>query len=71
VANGEEVSIERAVREFGALVNPHKSVAFSGTEKAGDPINWCADIQTILEMGYQRKVTFTEGLAQYIAWVSQ
>lgn len=69
VANGEEITIRHAAECFAdALKMPYSKIFFSGEEREGDPLNWRADITKLKNLGYEKKVDFKEGVAEYIAW---
>jgi dTDP-glucose 4,6-dehydratase/UDP-glucose 4-epimerase len=72
VANGIEVSIKSVTDLFYGLIDlPGISVKFSGDERKGDPINWCADIGLLKELKYTQKITIKEGLVGYIKWLKE
>ncbi len=68
IANGEEVHINHLVNLVQSSLNTHKNVVFTGNERTGDPLNWKADIQQMLEWGYQKKVPIEEGVGEYTRW---
>ena len=72
VANGEEESIrnlaEIYARELGESAD---IVSFSGETKAGDPLNWRADISLLKKIGYQKTIDFEEGVRGYVHWVRE
>ena len=69
VANGGEVFLKDAVKLFLGYLD--KDFVFSGEIKAGDPINWVADISTIKEWGYKSKMKIAQGLKDYIEWAKE
>lgn len=69
VANGEEVFIREAVSWFYENYPEPVEYEFRGEGRAGDPINWVADISIIKECGYKPKVGIGEGLRRYYKWV--
>lgn len=70
VANGEELTI-RSVTEIFAKYSgiSEDKIAFNGTVREGDPLNWRADISRIKKLGYKKSVTMDEGLKDYCMWV--
>ncbi|WAC11920.1 NAD-dependent epimerase/dehydratase family protein [Dyadobacter pollutisoli] len=70
VANGEEILIEYAVSTFLSFFPEKKTVYFNGKVKAGDPLNWRADISKIQSMGYKPSISLYQGLEQYFQWRS-
>lgn len=71
VANGKEVRVVEVVQIFQMYYPKKFSFNFSGESRIGDPLNWCADISTMKNWGYQQKVGIEEGLKKYINWVTE
>lgn len=71
VANGIEVSIKDVVSSFSQEFEWEGMIVFLGNERAGDPINWCADVSVIRSMGYTPSVTLENGLNQYSKWYKE
>lgn len=72
VANGEEITIEHAATIFVKHMSKEPiGIEFTGCIREGDPINWKADISKLRKLGYNRKVSFEEGLGQYIKWAKE
>ena len=71
IANGTEIKIGDAVRDFYQILNPKVKVIFGGEERPGDPINWVANIEKLKKMGYSNSVSMLEGLENYIQWVKE
>ncbi len=69
VANGIESSIEEVANIFASLFSTPKTVVFNNQIKQGDPLNWCADISKLKNLGYCSKVNLEEGLEKYYRWV--
>ena len=70
VANGEEISIGHLAEEFAKCLGLGKEkIKFNGKVKAGDPINWRADITKLKELGYCKSISLQDGLKNYIDWV--
>ena len=67
VANGEETTINNLATIFGNYY-PEKEICFLGKTKIGDPLNWKADINKIISLGYTPKVKLSEGVEKYITW---
>ena len=72
VANGEEITIrelaERYAKELGIGVD---KVSFNGENKPGDPKNWRADISLLKRTGYEKRMEFSEGVADYVRWINR
>lgn len=72
VANGEEVKIKDVARKFAYEMGlTDDSICFDGKRREGDPLCWCADISKLVQLGYKRKVSFDEGIREYIRWASR
>lgn len=72
VANGEEVTIKEVAEVFAKNVGMDGSkIIFSNELREGDPINWCADISRLLELGYKKETSIQKGIQQYIAWADK
>ena len=69
VANGEEVTIQKASSVFYNQLNPKIKPKFNNKVKQGDPLNWRADIRKISELGYTQSISFDEGISRYIKWL--
>lgn len=70
VANGEEISIGDLAWEYGSLLNLEKDkIFFNGKVKAGDPLNWRADISKLKSLGYCKNIDFNDGVKSYVEWV--
>ena len=70
IANGKEVFIKDVAGLYSNFFQS-KKFEFNGTVRAGDPLNWKADIQRMKDWGYQQKVTFEEGVYQFIKWAQE
>lgn len=72
VANGQEIFIKDIADIFAKRMNiAPESVRFTGKIREGDPVNWCADISRIREIGYISKTSIEEGIAEYLEWVKE
>lgn len=70
VASGRETTIaELAGLIAQALGLPADSVAFDGSSRPGDPINWRADISRLSALGFSPAVEIEEGVPAYVDWV--
>lgn len=71
IANGEEVTVARAVTSFLSFFPGKKEIYFSKNTKQGDPLYWKADITQLTDMGYQPSYTLNRGLENYYTWIRQ
>lgn len=69
LANGEEYTIRRVSDLFKKHLKTEKEIRFNNQVKAGDPLNWRADISILKGMGYQPEVSLETGIKNYIEWV--
>lgn len=69
LANGEEFSIKTVADLFAKHLDVAVEIRFNNQVKAGDPLNWRADISILKAMGYQPKVSLEDGIENYIGWV--
>ena len=66
-AYGKETTINKIADIFQARY-PNISINFSGEERKGDPINWCADVSKIQNLGFSPTINIKDGVNQYINW---
>lgn len=69
LANGEEYTIKTVSDLFRKHLDTDIQINFNNQVKAGDPLNWRADIAILKAMGYQPKVSLEDGIESYIRWV--
>lgn len=69
VATGIETTIEKAASCLVNLCFDNKKLCFNGQSKAGDPVNWCADISVLKAAGFKPGVSIDKGLEQYASWL--
>ena len=68
LANGEEYTIKFIADLFKNNLNSEATITFNNQVKAGDPLNWKADISKIQAMGYKPTMTLESGVKNYIHW---
>lgn len=72
VANGEEVSIKELAHTYARKLGESEDiVSFNGETKAGDPLNWRADISLLKKIGYAKRMELAEGVGSYVEWVKE
>ena len=69
VATGIETTIREAAEIFIEALGWDGEISFSGSNRKGDPENWCADLSKIKEMGYSSKFSLDAGLKIYCRWL--
>lgn len=71
VANGHEITIQRAAETFADCYGiPKEKISFTGNVREGDPIVWQADITKLKGLGYYQTVSFCNGIQEYVDWVA-
>lgn len=71
VGNGNEVCIKDAVKVFLKELDFQGSHRFVGSNRSGDPLNWCADIERLKGIGYRQQVSLERGLSDYANWIKE
>ena len=71
LANGEEYSIKFIAELYKANLKSEQLIQFNKIVKAGDPLNWKADISILKAMGYNPKIAIEQGISDYIFWVKE
>jgi UDP-glucose 4-epimerase len=69
LGTGQETSIAELADRLRETLGISGRTEFDGIQRAGDPLNWCADIGRISALGFTPKVSIESGLAQTAAWV--
>jgi len=67
-ASGKETFIKDIADIFENYFKNTITIHFSGEIKQGDPINWCAEIDTIKNLGFETKTDFKDSVNNYIQW---
>ncbi len=67
-ASGIEIAIRDIANIFETHYNGRKKILFTGEGRAGDPINWQADVSKINSLGFSVSVRLDEGITDYIHW---
>jgi len=67
-ANGKQVFIENIVGLLHSCFGCGKEIRFNGVQRAGDPLNWEADITKIAALGYCPGVALEHGVRQYVQY---
>ncbi|MDI1318538.1 NAD-dependent epimerase/dehydratase family protein [Flavobacterium sp.] len=69
LANGEEYSIKFIAELYKTNLKSDQLIKFNKVVKAGDPLNWKADISILKSMGYHPTISIEKGINDYIVWV--
>jgi dTDP-glucose 4,6-dehydratase/UDP-glucose 4-epimerase len=70
-ANGKQWQIRNAVHSFIEKYGWIGEVIFTENVRKGDPLNWEADIRQIKALGYTQKISFEQGIQNYISWLRE
>lgn len=70
IANGEQHTIRDIADYVGTSLGIDKKVYFNNIVKAGDPLNWEADIENIKKLGYEKSMSIKDGIKKYTEWVN-
>lgn len=70
-ANGEQIYIADAVKIFVNAIGWQGEIKFIGTNREGDPLNWQGNIDRMIQYGYSRKLSFEEGIRNYVTWLKE
>lgn len=68
VASGEETTVADAVKMLLAGADPKIEPVFGGEGRAGDPLNWRADVSLLKSLGWKPSVGMAEGMGRYFEW---
>lgn len=71
VANGESITIRRAAIQLLIALGYTGEIFFAGEVRAGDPINWCSNIDKIKSLGYISTKTFEVGISELALWLRE
>ena len=71
VASGVETTIQHAVQLFIETLKSPVEYHFNGRVRAGDPLNWRADVSKLQSLNFKTTYTLPTGLAQVSAWLQQ
>ena len=69
VASGNEIQIAEVARRLIAGLGLDLAVNFDGQGRAGDPLNWRADIGRLLKLGFASNIPMEQGIASVAAWI--
>lgn len=68
VASGEAMTIRDTVALLLRALDWRGEVAFSGVVRAGDPLNWQADITRLRALGFAPATPFAAGVERFAQW---
>lgn len=67
-ASGSETTVRELVEIIATELGSPKQIIFNGIRRPGDPVNWRADVSSLLSLGFQPTVTLQKGVAAYLRW---
>jgi UDP-glucose 4-epimerase len=71
LASGIETKVEEAVSLFIKSLSLNIDLAFDKAVRPGDPLNWCADIRKLSNLGFNPSVSLDKGFAKLAKWLGQ
>jgi UDP-glucose 4-epimerase len=71
VASGVETTIASAAGHFIRNFPDSVSLTFNGRTKAGDPLNWRADITKLVALGFQPETRLEDGVKLTFSWIEK
>jgi UDP-glucose 4-epimerase len=66
--NGKQITVETIAELLRQNFNSQKPIRFSGQARKGDPLNWEAEISKAAGLGYRQKISFSEGVKEYVTY---
>ncbi|MHA3771977.1 NAD-dependent epimerase/dehydratase family protein [Verrucomicrobiota bacterium sgz303538] len=70
LASGQEVTIAELFNQLALALDRPAQPIFDGQTRAGDPLNWRADVGRLQTLGFQPSVSLDHGLRGVAAWAS-
>jgi UDP-glucose 4-epimerase len=71
VASGTENTIAEVAALFAGTFDNNKKIRFNGKVKAGDPLNWRADISILSSWGFKPRFNINSGIPLTAAWLKE
>jgi UDP-glucose 4-epimerase len=68
LGSGAETSVNELAAMIASALSPGCPVDFSGIVPHGTPLNWCADISRLRELGFRPSVGIEDGVRHYAEW---
>lgn len=70
-ASGTGIRVADVLKVLLDSMNKSSDVSFSGVTKPGDPAGYIADIASACALGWQPKVTWQNGVKEYVEWFKE
>jgi len=71
IACGHETTIKDAIHCFWKAYGEQPAYYFNGKQRAGDPLNWRADISRLINIGFKTSVSMQEGMEKLTSWIKK
>lgn len=71
LAGGKEVSVKEVATLLLSQLGFAGEINFSGIGRAGDPVNWVADISSLKNLGYAPAIEIGDGIKKYVKWLRE
>jgi UDP-glucose 4-epimerase len=71
LGSGLETTIQEVASLFINIIDPSLKIKFNGSQKAGDPLFWKADMQRLALFNFKPLTTLEVGLNEYFKWIKQ
>lgn len=69
VANGDGITIRRAIETLLSAIGWSGKIEFTGVVRAGDPLYWTAEISRLKALGYRPGFQFESGISELAKWL--
>lgn len=69
LGSGVETRISEAVTKLFYSLQQQPHILFNGKQRAGDPLQWRADIGKLTSLGFSADVSLDEGMKQLAEWL--
>lgn len=68
IASGVETSIRSLAMAICGSLGTNLTLTFTGAARAGDPVNWRADVSQLNELGFLSGTSLLEGVQRCVQW---
>jgi UDP-glucose 4-epimerase len=71
LASGQSISIHDLARKIISIFNKEIELVFTGEVDAGQPKEWHASVQNIIDTGWKPGISLDKGLENYVRWFQE
>jgi dTDP-glucose 4,6-dehydratase/UDP-glucose 4-epimerase len=71
IASGIESTVSDVATIIAKKLGADVRIKFGNQQKAGDPLNWRADITALLKTGFVPEVSLPTGINNYVKWLKE